>query len=921
MSKKTKLNKNRFDKYIPLFSDKPDDKRVRLFVHELETMAHNYGRVRTGRPENVIVDNVFEENWVFKPDIYTAGMKNSNYKATVKPPNTNLGIILKPAGYPATPGLIPMINDNSMNPQFLTFILSVCKFFNSGIVEITIDSTNTKNERSKISFDDFKKNILNLTDPKDNSTDYFVKKLLTLLNITVSDTKGGGAVFTNLLLFGDFKRISSIRIPAFKNLVSNICKSTESDANPARALTARAAATIATDRLTLINGIEEVPNLNDATAGGEVTLNLFTISSHNNLILNLLSYILNIPGNLMNKIILYWIGNGQNQSNLYPNKLTLNHGANFSTDIDTIIAGIDRLIDDFLTNINNRHIIKPILLKKIIDNLKKLVVTDLNGAAKTICLTTLSEIFFGYDTTPANAGYVRDNNIYKVITANVGVLKHTERINAGGGAGADWGPPTAAGAPHIGSAPIGINRDVDSQYILVDNFVINILELLVLSLDEIIFDRGQLHFDYNLTKHAVLQLIDHEIEGQPIEPDEDDEFFNKPDDEFLGEEKVKYFRNEDGNLCIKKDGNLVEVHRDSEYYVQLLTKNMEEDNSCNVVGLKQNDDNKERCSDYLLECIKGNSEGIEKCKNFLMDENFWPKSKKEVNNMLPYLIVQSLDSLGFEKINYTLNNLVLVRYESLKKWFERLKTTVTAQEYESIYNNDNLKYYLTLLTQKVFNNPIILNPSYVVEEENVEMKVKSRDRSGILNRLIKNLQDQLWGNKNFRVNLRSKLNQLVGGDPFNLSEYEQYESQTKAYLKNFSFVAPILTDHFLNLKLELKQKNKAIAKSSLQKIEKLISGIDFYEKQAVKIIGILRKYVRSLDLTKDRTPEKELTLTKIDKKISHMTKKRFEKAINIKDIFGTIENIIIGNQFPDEEMEDEKPEQPSKDLKTFYKGL
>lgn len=140
--------------------------------------------------------------------------------------------------------------------------------------------------------------------------------------------------------------------------------------------------------------------------------------------------------------------------------------------------------------------------------------------------------------------------------------------------------------------------------------------------------------------------------------------------------------------------------------------------------------NPTKCSMYINKCINGTD--INECKQYMTNNAFWSPADGNpdsaingVKNMSPTEAMNLLDKLAFKKKSRISNsNSDIIEYEDINSWLSTLKSSInfnnfTTAEYDSIVNNNNLKFYLKLVVDKINNNPSILNKNYKITKSTI----------------------------------------------------------------------------------------------------------------------------------------------------------------------------------------------------------
>lgn len=224
-------------------------------------------------------------------------------------------------------------------------------------------------------------------------------------------------------------------------------------------------------------------------------------------------------------------------------------------------------------------------------------------------------------------------------------------------------------------------------------------------------------FSFNLSKFVISELMERGTNTNSL----------GTDNFWTNENSVvdKYFRiQSDPKKIFTTDnkGNKIDVSRTSSNF-----KKLGEDKciGTKVKEVNDSDPNKElKCSEYIQKCInEGKPSDIRACKKFMEHPDFWTNIQSEVNEMLPGIITDTLDSFGFQ---ISRKNKKYLTYESVGSWLKNLQsriplTQLTQAEFNNISNNFKLKQYLEMLVAKINGNPAIINENYF-ESKNFDDK-------------------------------------------------------------------------------------------------------------------------------------------------------------------------------------------------------
>ena len=302
-----------------------------------------------------------------------------------------------------------------------------------------------------------------------------------------------------------------------------------------------------------------------------------------------------------------------------------------------------------------------------------------------------------------------------------------------------------------------------------------------------------------------------------------------------------------------------------------LAKALSVDSKCMGTGLDDTS-TKEKCADYLRDCLSGND--VTKCKDFLAQPLFWVNAEKEVDNMLPAMAIKTLNAFefGMEQVWDTTANRRLLKYKSTTSWIEGLTEiaksgksgVMSTTDVEAIAKNSKLIGYLNMLVKKVNSSPSILNKDYVGKTisnaiNNPDAFIGSRlHRMGVKARLATdNLSvssvdklSQAIKDANSRVSVTLGLPGLYGfASRFSLSgganTMEALEEKVSDETKQTAY---IIERHFVSLNTRLKKHGKEISKEDVKKIHDLIESLKKSEDKLNKAMLYTEKYTRLLEV-------------------------------------------------------------------------
>jgi hypothetical protein len=342
---------------------------------------------------------------------------------------------------------------------------------------------------------------------------------------------------------------------------------------------------------------------------------------------------------------------------------------------------------------------------------------------------------------------------------------------------------------------------------------------------------------------------------------------------FLTEEAVptdagKYWRKADGSLwTTDKNGKEMSVSMNSEAYQSLKMSE-----KCMGTGFENHGD--KTCADYLNDCLSGN--GIDKCKAYFDNQNFWANAHKEVDAMLPQIAMKTLTAFEFGVVSVRdeTNKMNLDKVMEVPQWLIKLAnmipTKLSKDDFDKIAANGKLIGYLELLVKKINTNPSILNKGIVRSDEQklwrkdafkgtrlAKMGVPPRlfahrlapSSIGRLGEAIKSEQESM------RIRLYGPAfmgGLLVGGGLIESAE-ETLSDQSK---QTWS----VLMAHYNALRAQLMSKNKDIAEVDRTKIQNLFDNLKDAEIKLTKVLLMTEKYKRLLEVHGEKDANTVLTL-------------------------------------------------------------
>jgi len=970
--------KNRFDKYMNIFGEN-DDLRIRLFISELEQLAIDLAKKNSQIKFNT---DLFPENWIFNPNVYTKGMMSRNYKHKPKCDN-RLGNLFAINDRE----LIPPIDDNSIHPEFLSYIIIVCFNLNNTEGPIELDSTHDNDKFTKM-----KKEFENLVNMSGSGLDtcIFIKMLLDKLKITYERNNQPIDKHFDIACDNAIHDITKIKIPSFIDLLYDISHIVTDAAipypnnntsvtniksllgtrgaygapattpplvggviwnesyifsHPPVAGAGQTTINIPTDANIkdyysiifptrplvrnpvagagpLVGPLYDTPLYNpppntdvksgalnnfdinalNTLAGGTAILpvviiappapalpaprdlgvltkfdiNLYNIDTKMILLINILRYIFNIPGEVMSKLI-----TNSSTHTLYKYPL----------------AALDNAIKTQLFTHAHADITSFYKCNKVIDILKgKINSTNLPPELLTHLRTLPANelaMSFSFNNLVLNYKKQVTDVVYRAnIVASFPQVRTS--WNTGGG---NW-------VPNVATSVVPAN-----------DIYINMWTLIIENLNEIIFDDRRF---FNWRIEALVDSTTKENIGKiPINISPTDSWF---EDNIIND----YIRNNAGVLCkLNQDGSCDEINNGSKLFEEIISKQT----SAEQYGLDELN-NKDLIDQFLIECLvipknsKSSALDNKKCTTIFNDPHFFTVAKDQIKDMLPQRALRVLELLEVPTYTKTetFNNKTykLLKYRDYNHWLEKVvNPKVDGPSFISIKNNIKLAAYINFLIKKINTNPAILNktsyPSLEVYNHKSTQKKHLSTLSQLTNYLKIDRTNLLDLIKNVR--LRAFKSRLVVLDPmeqhggllnFNLNNMKNPYLINKANeisfsKKNFRHSYIEFDNLFNTYERQLKTYNKTIASQTKQKINELLFSLKRNEEKLFDALTLYDNYYRILKTFDNndtkKYSEEEVTLHKLQNFLDKNINKNMVKVSDISSIFKS----LIENSTPDED--------------------
>merc|ERR1711871_517948 len=300
------------------------------------------------------------------------------------------------------------------------------------------------------------------------------------------------------------------------------------------------------------------------------------------------------------------------------------------------------------------------------------------------------------------------------------------------------------------------------------------------------------------------------------------------------------------------------------------------------------------CNQYLDKCLRGDQVGIEECKEYLKNPNFFDIAIEEVKSMHPEIALQTLKSFGFQFItDYDEEHeMEIKRVEEFNEWLDRMRTERVAERetIEEINANRQLRQYLIWVTQLVNYSPELLNKGIHKKNEPYfpdpnRFKHTSFGRMGlkarvpVRNSCYKDIYgiEQLIKNNNISLGIRLNapiVNGIVpvmigGGSMVTIDQAELSVNQLKESRKP---TADLLNNLFQYLIGKLNAYNKSISENDLNKIIKLIDNLRKQEKNLYDTMIMIEQYSKLIEIFGQDRVREELNVTDIRKAVEARSK-------------------------------------------------
>lgn len=312
------------------------------------------------------------------------------------------------------------------------------------------------------------------------------------------------------------------------------------------------------------------------------------------------------------------------------------------------------------------------------------------------------------------------------------------------------------------------------------------------------------------------------------------------------------------------------------------------------------------CQKYFIDCLEGKEDGIAKCKNFLLNHNFYNTAHEEVKNMLPQVMVLTLKKFKFniveKEVQVDRRRVRLNMVETFGEWVAGLKESdgLSTDDIKNIAGNDKLEMYLNAIVSRVNANPAIINPnyggpkgklSYAVDPKTSLLSrygLKQHEPTSILSSAFRlgNLVNPIILSSapaaSRLVVIGTGNRQLRGGaysnDVVRLSEAKEDDA-----LQSWS----LFNSHYLNIVNRLKAMGKEVSPADHKQIVQLINNLRENEQKLIKATLYAEKYAQLMEVYEQQDTNKVLSLDQLQKFVDARNK-YFEKVTSRKNALTTI---------------------------------
>lgn len=251
------------------------------------------------------------------------------------------------------------------------------------------------------------------------------------------------------------------------------------------------------------------------------------------------------------------------------------------------------------------------------------------------------------------------------------------------------------------------------------------------------------------------------------------------------------------------------------------------------------------CKDYIENCLLG--KGVDKCKKFLLDNNYWGALASEVRKMNPEIALLSLRKFGFRSET---GEDGVVSVEPVSEWSKNLSSSLGEVDAKAIRKNASLMGYLSALVNIINSSPDILNNRKV--DHNVVkstplgkygIQVKSTSNNNMSAASVVRLSNSVQTyNNSLGVAWGVIPNLQQGGGFTQVNELEnKYKDRPK-------YISHELKHTYEGFKRRLHGHNKSIDQNDDKHVYKLLNELAETERKLYKTMMFSEKYATLLEL-------------------------------------------------------------------------
>jgi hypothetical protein len=409
-------------------------------------------------------------------------------------------------------------------------------------------------------------------------------------------------------------------------------------------------------------------------------------------------------------------------------------------------------------------------------------------------------------------------------------------------------------------------------------------------------------FNIDLNKLLIKQMIKQAGE-QPQSLGVSTDFFKVDMDE------GKYARDANGLLVELGDQNFPNGKPVDSKSLQLKLSDQ-----CFGTGVSNS--NPGKCAEYLRDCLKGRPNGIQNCKKFMKDHDFWKNAENDAKNISPLMMVTTLNDFNFDIEDYVhpVTKQNLNRFKDVNEWLNKLNKLAEAnkglgkKEFDQIKRNDKMQGYLAMLVKRVNDNPIILNPDFNGQPKAPGASVtrpigNHLTKIGLapyspglgmsgLTRAHHSTVAQLPPRINFGLAVLPLGNGMIGGATYRDIIQDHVDIRDNKNLQLWS----VFEGEYNTLVAKLDQYGKKISSDDDQEIKKIIKQLKQSELSLSKSILYAAKYAKLLEVYGQHDVNKVLKMTDLQKFVDardHYFKKVAERRNTLYNIIQAVAEATV----------------------------